>query len=145
MNIRKLTIDDINSILIIENESFKHPWTYRDFEYELFANEFATYLGFFVDNYLLGYIGYWITFDIGQITKLATINVLRRRGIATVLLDWAIEKMEECSAITLEVRVSNDSAISFYKKNNFRISALRRQYYDDGEDAHLMVRYQKNE
>ena len=41
--------------------------------------------------------------------------------------------------ITLEVRVSNDSAIALYESLGFIKVAKRKQYYQDGEDAHLMI------
>jgi ribosomal-protein-alanine N-acetyltransferase len=41
--------------------------------------------------------------------------------------------------LTLEVRVSNDSAQALYRKYGFERQGLRRRYYsDNGEDAYIM-------
>ena len=41
--------------------------------------------------------------------------------------------------LTLEVRKSNEVAISFYKKNGFNEVAVRKNYYK-GEDGILMMK-----
>ena len=46
---------------------------------------------------------------------------------------------ENVKNITLEVRISNLSAINLYKKYGFVVASLRHNYYGD-EDAYLMVR-----
>ena len=41
---------------------------------------------------------------------------------------------------TLEVRRSNTPARSLYESFGFAVSAVRRAYYEDGEDAFVMLR-----
>ena len=41
--------------------------------------------------------------------------------------------------ITLEVRESNKEAIEFYKKNGYRIEAIRKNYYGS-ENGYLMLK-----
>jgi ribosomal-protein-alanine N-acetyltransferase len=43
-------------------------------------------------------------------------------------------------SITLEVRMSNQRALSFYYRLGFMISGIIPNYYMDGESAHVMVR-----
>ncbi|MBQ3920873.1 MAG: GNAT family N-acetyltransferase, partial [Firmicutes bacterium] len=66
----------------------------------------------------------------------------RRQGVATRLLralsDAAAE--EGIKDITLEVRPSNKAAIALYEGLGFRQEGLRKQYYDDLEDAIIMWR-----
>ena len=51
----------------------------------------------------------------------------------------AIEHL--CENISLEVRVSNYSAISLYKKNKYIILNTKKGYYtDNNEDAYLMMK-----
>ncbi|MDR0797125.1 MAG: ribosomal-protein-alanine acetyltransferase, partial [Nitrososphaerota archaeon] len=40
----------------------------------------------------------------------------------------------------LEVRVTNEPAISLYKKLDFEISRTINGYYSDGEDAYVMTK-----
>ena len=49
-------------------------------------------------------------------------------------------KSAECENITLEVRVSNVVAINLYKSVGFNIVATRKKYYENGEDAYLMLK-----
>ena len=43
------------------------------------------------------------------------------------------------TAVTLEVRVSNDAARAFYRSYDFTEAYRRRAYYQDGEDALVLV------
>ena len=44
-------------------------------------------------------------------------------------------------SISLEVRVSNNTAIKLYEENGYKISGIRKNYYEDnGEDAYIMVK-----
>jgi ribosomal-protein-alanine N-acetyltransferase len=38
----------------------------------------------------------------------------------------------------LEVRKGNTAAVNLYQKQGFSISAVRRGFYSDGEDAYFM-------
>ena len=49
-------------------------------------------------------------------------------------------RLAECVNITLEVRVSNTVAINLYKSCGFEIAATRKRYYENGEDAYLMLK-----
>ena len=49
-------------------------------------------------------------------------------------------KLAECENITLEVRVSNKVAINLYKSCGFNVVATRKRYYENGEDAYLMLK-----
>ncbi len=40
----------------------------------------------------------------------------------------------------MEVRVSNEPAISLYKKLEYKILGIMPGYYSDGEDGYLMVK-----
>ena len=54
---------------------------------------------------------------------------------------YFIDKLSKLNIqnITLEVRESNKIAINFYKKNNFEIAAIRKNYYGS-ENGFLMIR-----
>jgi ribosomal protein S18 acetylase RimI-like enzyme len=66
----------------------------------------------------------------------------RTRGVGTTLMT---EFLERCRArrmrrATLEVRVSNVSAIRFYTRFRFGVTDLLRGYYSDGESGYQMAR-----
>ena len=67
----------------------------------------------------------------------------QRRGIATRLIERLFEltRDDERRGYTLEVRVSNDAAITLYESLGFEPRGIRRGYYTDNrEDALIMWR-----
>jgi ribosomal-protein-alanine N-acetyltransferase len=73
-------------------------------------------------------------------TWIATIGVdpgYQRRGIGFELLR-ACEEQAKLSRLKLTVRISNDGAISLYKKAGYRTIDIWKKYYSDGEDGLVM-------
>ena len=48
-------------------------------------------------------------------------------------------KAENIKMLTLEVRVHNEYAISLYKDLGFEVSHVRKNYYENNDDAYLMM------
>lgn len=90
---------------------------------------------------LVGYAGLWLAVDEGHITTIAVDPPQRGRAVGELLLNGLIDQALELSAtwLTLEVRVSNQSAQNLYLKYGFRAAGTRQRYYtDNGEDALIM-------
>jgi len=71
---------------------------------------------------------------------IATLGVdpgYQRRGIGLELLR-ACEGQVKFPRIKLTVRISNDGAISLYKKAGYRTVDIWKKYYTDGEDGLVM-------
>ena len=66
---------------------------------------------------------------------------VRKRGYGRWLLEDAIARARTMgsAAITLEVRVGNAAARQFYRSYAFTEAYRRRAYYQDGEDALVLV------
>ena len=137
--IRRMTKEDIEDVMNIEKEAFADPWEESFLKWELDENPLARYFVTEDEDGITGYAGLWITFDSSTVTNLAVRSDKRRLGIGQQLLSKMIETAEEegCEFLTLEVRVSNDAAISLYKKNGFDIINVKEAYYQDNyEDAY---------
>ena len=66
----------------------------------------------------------------------------RRRGIAQAMINAALGECGECSSLTLEVRVSNQPAITLYEKLGFSQVGRRRNFYENPrEDAFIMTKF----
>ena len=91
---------------------------------------------------VIGYIGLYEYDDDLSIIGIALIKEYQNRGIGTRLLKKAKEVARKMSkkSISLEVDVLNTSAISFYNKNNFVVTNIRKKYYKDN-DALVMFCY----
>lgn len=141
--IRYAKKEDISVLTEIEKELFPvNPWDENQFLYELEENPFAM---IFVDerkDKIVGYVDLWIQYEQAQIANIAVVKEKQSEGIGDHLLKTAIQAAVEygCENVSLEVRVSNANAIALYEKNDFIEVSIRKIYYEDGEDAKLMVK-----
>lgn len=144
LQILELLNEDIDAILPLENELYHKPWQKKDYEYELNDNPFAYYLKLVnKDNQeIMGFIGFWIKFEQAEITKVSIAKKYQGYKLSKLLMADAEQRIRlaECENITLEVRVSNVVAINLYKSCGFNIVATRKKYYENGEDAYLMLK-----
>lgn len=90
---------------------------------------------------IIGFAGMWILFDEAHVTTIGVHPDERGNGLGELLLVQLFVEAASRGAdmLTLEVRVSNDSAQALYQKYGFVQHGLRRRYYsDNGEDAYIM-------
>lgn len=138
---RWMTIQDIDQVLSVEEQSFTLPWRREAFENELMINQFAKYLLLEKDNEVIGYCGLWLIMDEAHITNIAIVPGHRGQKLGLTLMEKVLKLAKEAGAktVTLEVRVSNDIARSLYRKLGFLEGGIRKNYYsDNGEDALVM-------
>lgn len=78
----------------------------------------------------------------GHIISVAVMPDFRRLGIGLALVQDALSALSTLHAdeCYLEVRISNDSAISLYKKLGFNIVRTIPRYYYDGSGACVMAK-----
>ncbi len=141
MTVRRATIEDAKEIFAIEMECFSVPWSLDSIEIELLNEDKKLYYVVEDANGVVGYAGAWLVYDEGQITNIAIRPSARRQGFGAKLTSALIE---ECfkrgmHEIFLEVRISNLSALSLYRKLGFTVKGMRKNYYSEPkEDAYIM-------
>ena len=76
----------------------------------------------------------------GHVVSVAVLPEHRRKGVGKALVIKALEGMRGYGAkqCYLEVRVTNQEAISLYKKLDFEVARTIHGYYADGEEAFVM-------
>jgi len=134
----------IDDIIIIENLSFKTPWSRESITQEICENKSAIYLCATVAGSAVGYAGMWHICDEGHITNIAVHPEYRRNRVGSALMEALLEAARERSirALTLEVKRSNCNAQQLYKKYGFAEEGFRKGYYaDNNEDAIIMWKY----
>lgn len=141
MTVRRAMIEDAKEIFAIEMECFSVPWSLDSIEIELLNEDKKLYYVVEDANGVVGYAGAWLVYDEGQITNIAIRPSARRQGCGAKLTSALIE---ECfkrgmHEIFLEVRISNLSALSLYRKLGFTVKGMRKNYYSEPkEDAYIM-------
>jgi len=145
LEIRRLTLSDLDEIERIEREAYPTPWSRSMFAGEL-AKPSSMSLGAYDPEQAGTLAGYLIIsryVDAWHIMNIAVAQAYRRHGIALTLLDELFVRTETDArrGYTLEVRVSNTSAIALYERAGFYSTGVRRGYYTDNrEDALIMWR-----
>ena len=141
--IRKINLDDIPSILLIENAEHIAPWTLETFVSCLRAD----YPGWVLTaaDEILGFIIVSHNVDECHILNLCVSRNYQHQGLGTTLLEHALDdaKRHGINIAFLEVRRSNHNALALYRKMHFKQVGLRKQYYatgDDREDALVFAR-----
>ena len=85
----------------------------------------------------------------GHITSISVLRTYRRLGVASKLMNHAINMMQEyfdADFVSLHVRVSNRPALHLYHKNlGFDVRGIEKEYYADREDAYKMRKYFKKD
>lgn len=113
---------------------------------EVLINKFLKYFNTNITNnpfrkYLVyddkAILVYSLIYDRIEIDYIYVLEEYRNNGIASKLLDYLFNKYDY--SVSLEVRVDNIEAINLYKKFNFEVSTIRKNYYKD-IDAYLMIR-----
>ncbi len=141
MNIRRMTLDDIEQVVEIDKASFSLPWPERSFRFEVTDNPASRAWVAEMNGKIVGMIVAWLLIDEAHIATIATHPDFRRKGTAGRLLVHALRSMQSEGARTsvLEVRESNLAAQEMYRKFGFEESGRRPRYYrDNDEDAILM-------
>jgi [ribosomal protein S18]-alanine N-acetyltransferase len=141
IDIRRLTLSDLDTIERIEQRVYATPWSRSMFAGELAKPSSLSLGAFGPAGRLLGYLIVSRYVDAWHIMNIAVELERRRSGVASRLLDSLFELTagDARRGYTLEVRVSNTAAIALYESFGFTASGVRRGYYTDNrEDAIVM-------
>ena len=144
IHLRQAKAGDIPAILEIEQECFQEDSFSREQFVYLICRSKGTFYVVVEQERVIAYVS--LLFHAGtrylRIYSIAVHPDYRGRGLGQVLMDQTIQTAGECKAakITLEVKVTNTSAIGLYMKNGFIPVGIKPCYYHDGSDAIYMQR-----
>ena len=139
--IRKMTVDDLEQVVAIDQISFSLPWPARSFRFEVTDNEASRCWVADLDGRIIAMLVGWFIVDELHVATIATHPEFRGQGIGREILLHALCVAKEEGAIKsfLEVRESNEVAQNMYRNFGFVEDGRRKGYYkDNGEDAILM-------
>lgn len=139
MKIRLMNECDLPEVISLHDVLFKQSFNFEDyvqdkmFHYGIVAE---------LDNKIVGYLVGQIIFEMSDLYYVAVDPDYRAKGYGRLLVEKFVEDAckSEGDTMSLEVRMSNQAAISLYEKCGFISVGTRTRYYADGEDALLMTR-----
>ncbi len=140
MEIVNMSEIHVSAIAELEKLCFSDPWSVHSISTEL-TNPLSTWLVATENGNVLGYVGAQSVLDGADMMNIAVHPDHRKRGIGYALIERLILLLQEreVNSLSLEVRVSNESAIGLYYKMGFEVVGKRPGYYrNPREDAYIM-------
>jgi len=146
LRIRRMQSEDLPQVFELDRNSFSLPWPERSFRFELENNEVsrcwvAELLPESGAPLLVAMIVVWMIADEVHVATLAVSPEYRRQKIAQRLLAHTLIDAYHSGANSsfLEVRRSNQAAITLYQRFGYREVAVRRNYYKDNQEYAILM------
>ncbi len=141
ITIREMQLGDTFSIAELEKECFSMPWPQQAVASEL-TNPLSLWLVAENDGCFAGYVGSQAVLDEADMMNIAVSPAFRRKGVAQRLVLELVDRLaaNAVRCLTLEVRASNESAISLYEKLGFIQVGRRPSYYQKPKEDALILR-----
>lgn len=146
---------DLLAVMRIERHSFAQPWPFEPFQHYLGHPGFLVAVdtvpataqdsdASVVESPVIGFVvGDVIRIrgqPLGHVKDLAVHPDRRGEGVGSMLLREILGVLSDAETVKLEVRASNEGARSLYRQFGFEPHRRDTRYYDNGEDAIVMIR-----
>ena len=142
LKIHSLDLEHLDYLLELDQVCFNGWWTSEGYRRELESPN-GHFMGIFSPetDKLLGMGCFWSILEEAHITILAIHPQYQGQGLGQALLYYLLQNAVEIGLerATLEVRVSNQRAISLYQKFGFKIAGKRPRYYKDNQEDALIL------
>ena len=131
----------VSQVAELEKLCFSDPWSESSVASEL-NNQLALWLVAEDNGRVAGYVGSQTVMGESDMMNVAVHPDYRKQGIATTLIVGLVEELRkrESHCLTLEVRASNENAISLYRKLEFQQVGCRKNYYRNPKEDALILR-----
>jgi [ribosomal protein S18]-alanine N-acetyltransferase len=141
--IEKANLADLTSLYDLEREVFfNDPFSMSkdSIRYHILKNKLYKIE---VDSVIAGYILWLERKKYFRLYSLAISNDFQNMGFAKKLLEYSFDELSTINKdFSLEVKVINESAINLYKKYDFEIKKVLKDYYEQC-DGYLMYKNRK--
>ena len=138
--VRRMKEADLAGVLSVERACFSDPWSERVYR-ETLALPYAFYYLAEEEGRVVGTAGLQVIAGEGEISNVAVLPEMRRRGTGAALLERLLSDAEAAGVtdFTLEVRAGNLPAISLYESFGFREEGRRPGFYDHPKEDALIL------
>jgi len=139
IEISNMKLSDLDLIADNLETDFDDFWNYNIFKTEL-LNGNSKYLIAKLNNEIVGFAGFIPVLDEADISNIVVHKNFRNQKIGSLLLKNLIDlaHSNNLKFLNLEVRESNIPAIKLYEKYGFEVCGIRKNYYNNIENAILM-------
>jgi ribosomal-protein-alanine N-acetyltransferase len=126
-----MTAADLDAVMLLETGVYPFPWTRGNFIDSLAAGYVAQLLRDGRDGRLIGYFIALAGVDEMHLLNITVAPAHRRHGYARLMMTALVERSRALHAhrVWLEVRASNDVALTVYRRFGFREQGVRPGYY----------------
>ena len=131
----------VSQIAQLETVCFSDPWSEKSIASEL-NNALSLWLVALDGETVAGYIGSQAVMGEADVMNVAVAPRYRRQGVAENLVNLLVAALAERGNynLALEVRESNQAAISLYQKLGFTQVGFRPGYYRNPKEGALILR-----
>lgn len=140
LSIREITDRDVEKIHWLEEICFPDPWS-ADGIRESLKQDYTKIFGAWHGERLAGYFIAYFFIDEGELVRIAVDPPFRRKGAASLMLEslFRISRSMGKERILLDVRESNEAAITLYRKAGFETDGRRKNFYTKPEEAAILM------
>jgi len=139
--VRPFEARDVAAVAALEAASFSQPWSAETFA--RMVGQGSTVVRVVErEGEIIGYGILLLAIDEAEVANIAIRRDLRGCGFGACLLDAMLEHARGCGVtrVVLEVRESNEAALSLYASRGFETIGRRAGYYDaPREDARVLA------
>ena len=141
MIITNMRQEHVAQVAALEKLCFRDPWSENSVASEL-NNPLSLWLVAVDGERVAGYVGSQTVMEESDMMNVAVHPDYRKQGIATALIVGLVEELHKRGSrcLTLEVRASNETAISVYRKLDFQEVGRRKNYYRNPREDALILR-----
>ena len=141
IQLQRMTEAHVSQIAELEKLCFSAPWSRNSVASEL-NNPLSLWLVATDGDTVAGYIGSQSVMGEADMMNVAVHPDYRRKGIGKQLVEALVASLKDNGvySLTLEVRASNEPAISLYDQLGFTQVGRRPNYYRDPREDALILR-----
>ena len=141
MIITEMKEQHVQQIAELEKMCFHDPWSENSIASEL-NNRLSLWFVAVQEEQVIGYVGSQTVLGETDMMNIAVHPNHRKHGVGTELIEHLIEALalRGSHSLMLEVRISNEAAISVYKKLGFTEVGCRKNYYRNPKEDALILR-----